>query len=169
MHPIRDEIAVVQQTHSPGHSGGVERSGYLRIIDPATGEVKVERELSLKPWCVAYSPDGKLLAIGTNENRVILMDTHDYAVQLQWVAHDQYIYALDWISDGTRLVTSSGDASLKVWDTRTRITTRKEREAMQRLKLHMATHPTLEQEYPQLRGLERQAARLELLRHANSQ
>ena len=80
-----------------------------------TGAVLVKRELDYKPWCVAYSPDGRALAIGTNTGHVLLFETERHTQQLAWRAHEgvasSYVYSIVWTPDGTRLVTASGDAS----------------------------------------------------------
>jgi WD40 repeat protein len=30
--------------------------------------------------------------------------------------HDAYVHAIDWSPDGTRLISASGDGTVRVWD-----------------------------------------------------
>ena len=84
--------------------------------------------------------------------------------QLDFAAHPSYIDSLAWTPDGTRLITASGDATLRAWDTRTRVASRMEREHWIDLRASIAAREDLEQIYPTLEGEEQAAARAELIR-----
>ncbi|MEQ1895195.1 MAG: hypothetical protein ABL998_21865, partial [Planctomycetota bacterium] len=166
VHPSLPHAAVVQLVGRLG----VARMGRLTVLDTRSGEVLVERELADSPWCAAYSPDGSVLAIGTNLGNVLLYETERYTQQLAWQAHGPagyaYIYSLAWTPDGTRLVTVSGDESVRTWDTRTRVASRLDVERWQALRAEMAAHPDLTAAYEALTGDEREAARAERIRRA---
>lgn len=140
VHPGRSQVAVVQQV---GRS--TKGVGGLKVVDARTGEVMVERELDFAPWCVAYSSDGGTLAIGTLMGNVLLFETERYTQPLEWRVHDQgsspYIHSLAWTPDGTRLITASGDETLKIWDTRTRVASRLDEERWRALRAQMAARP----------------------------
>lgn len=71
-------------------------------------------------FAVDWSPDGRLIAAGGDGGRVRLIDPELGMEVLNFRAHDKYIFSLSWTSDGKRLVTASGDATVKVWDPRPR-------------------------------------------------
>ena len=164
VHPEARRIAVVQQTASGGTR--VEASGELLLLDADSFEPLLRRELSFSPWCVAYSPDGAFLAIGTHEGSVLLFETDLMTQRLEFKAHDSYIFSIAWTPDGTRLVTASGDETIKLWDSRTRPASRIEYDRWTSLRAEMEQRADLEEAYPSLEGEERQAARVELIRRA---
>jgi hypothetical protein len=166
VHPTKPHAAVVQQ-----RVFGTERMGRLSIVDPQSGKVLLERDLTQKPWCAAYSPDGSVLAIGTNLGRVLLFETGDYTRQLDWGAHESagysYVHSLAWTPDGTRLVTASGDETVRIWDTRTRVASRLEHDRWTKLRAAMVGIDGLWQARKGMVGEERDAATAELIRRAN--
>ncbi|MFT4541674.1 MAG: serine/threonine protein kinase/WD40 repeat protein [Planctomycetota bacterium] len=162
MHPTLALVAVVQ------HVGeGAAGMGTVSVIDQKTGEVVVTREFAYQPWCVAFSPDGGTLAIGTHEGRVVLFETELYSEQLAWRAHEKYIYSIAWTPDGTRIVTASGDETLGLWDTRSRAASRLAEERWIALRAQTALREDLSTAIHGMQGEERQAARIELIRMAH--
>ena len=147
-----------------GATDDVQRKDLLVVLDARTGERLFERELDAQPWCVAYSPDGSTLAVGTHQGRLLFFETEHYEQQLDWSAQDKYIYSLAWTPDGTRLVTVGGDAIVRVWDTRPRVVARREDDAWRALRASMAARGDLAEVYGSLEGEERAAARAELMR-----
>ena len=60
---------------------------------------------------IAYSPDGKWLAFGTHENKVIVYETDPsgkYTPKGHLAGNSSYIMALDWTDDSTFIRTNSG-------------------------------------------------------------
>lgn len=147
---------------------GVSRMGRLTVLDTRSGEVLAQRELADSPWCAAYSPDGSVLAIGTNLGNVLFFETERTTQQHAWRAHGPasyaYVYSLAWTPDGTRLLTVSGDETVKIWDTRTRVASRLDYERWQTLRAEMAARDDLAEAYASLAGEEREAARVEQIR-----
>lgn len=162
VHPSLARVAVVEQV------GGAKGVGRLTVVDARTGQALVERELLHQPWCVAYSPDGKTLAVGTQEASVLLFETTGCTQQLEWRAHEGLIHSIAWTPDGTRLVTASGDETVRIHDTRTRAASRLADERWRALRAEMATRDDVEEAFEGLRGEEREAARIERIRRAHA-
>ncbi len=88
----------------------------LRIYDRATAS-----ELQSFPGpthCADWSPDGKLIAAGGTDGRIRLIDTEYWVEILSFKAHDDYVFSIAWTPDGTRLISASGDKTVRVWDPR---------------------------------------------------
>jgi len=66
--------------------------------------------------CMAYSPDGKLLAVGSHDNTIYLLETRSYSCKSKCRGHHSYITGLDFSSDSTVLQSTSGDYELLFWD-----------------------------------------------------
>jgi serine/threonine-protein kinase len=110
--PVKDVLAVA------GNDGAIRlwdlyqraKVGTLRtLLHERTGH----DALAL---CLAFSPDGKLLASGHVDANVHLWDVergHEVPVKLR---HDAVVGALAFSPDGSALATGSVDSSLRLWD-----------------------------------------------------
>lgn len=64
---------------------------------------------------VAFSPDGKLLAIGSEQGTVDLRDGRTGAfIRMLW-AHSGAIHSMQFCADSTRLITASADRTAILW------------------------------------------------------
>ncbi|KZP13363.1 hypothetical protein FIBSPDRAFT_936407 [Athelia psychrophila] len=87
------------------------RSDYLR---PGVS-FRWHRELSTVIRCVAFSPDGQMIAAGTREGSVAAWSVPDGRKRLRLrKVHQESVRAIAFYPDGTRLVTASRDATLLV-------------------------------------------------------
>ncbi len=69
--------------------------------------------------CVAYSPDGRWIATGTLHHDIRILDAATGSLRLTVrtrAGHSESIDAISFSPDCKRLLTGSGDGSLKIWD-----------------------------------------------------
>jgi WD40 repeat protein len=89
--------------------------GALVLWDVATGEIITSVDHTDGVRSVAFSPDGKQLAIGTEDNLVILWDVATQTVIRTLTGHTNSVWTLDFSPDGSLLV-SAGITQVIVWD-----------------------------------------------------
>jgi len=64
---------------------------------------------------LAFSPDGQLLAAGSNQGPIALWDVKNDQLLGELTGHTQGVLALAFAPDGRTLVSSSEDSSLRLW------------------------------------------------------
>ncbi len=117
--PVEDEIAC------GGEDG---RLYFWNTINWAPSDFPASDGL-LPIWCVAYSPDGSMLAAGTdggrgkdsyamvgNDTPLILWDTASKTVRTFALGHKARIISVAWSPDGSLIVTGSADKTVRLWN-----------------------------------------------------
>jgi WD40 repeat protein len=64
---------------------------------------------------VAWSPDGKRLATGSEDNTAKVWDTETGKEVLTLSGHSSYVLSVAWSPDGKRLATGSGDSTVQIY------------------------------------------------------
>jgi len=67
---------------------------------------------------VRFSPDGELFASGGFDGKIFLYKGKEYSLvgEVGSPAHSGGVYAICWSPDGTKLLSASGDRTVKIWD-----------------------------------------------------
>lgn len=94
------------------------------IYDVETGAVvaKLEDESADKEGdlfiyvrSVCFSPDGKYLATGAEDNMIRIWDIQAKEIKIRFTGHEQDIYSLDFSRNGRILASGSGDKTVRLW------------------------------------------------------
>ncbi|KAH3663389.1 hypothetical protein OGAPHI_005379 [Ogataea philodendri] len=67
-------------------------------------------------WFVKYSNTGKYMATASVDKSIVIYDTQTYRLSKHLVGHGNTIIYLSWSQDDTKLITSSFDQTVKIWD-----------------------------------------------------
>ena len=69
-------------------------------------------------YAVAFSPDGRRLAVAGTDRVVNLFETTSWELVTRLEGHHAYIKDVAWSPDGATLATASGDGTVRLWHTR---------------------------------------------------
>jgi WD40 repeat protein len=67
-------------------------------------------------FCVAFSPDGRLLATGGRDGNVRLTDLGTETQIAQFTGHTDGVKAVAWSPDGTRIASAGADGTTRLWE-----------------------------------------------------
>lgn len=88
----------------------------LLIIQRSTGRILRKLNAHYHPvYAVKYSPNGKAIATGAQDNTVKLWSINGLQKK-PVLKHKGYVWDLCYSRDGKRIVTCSADKTVKVWD-----------------------------------------------------
>lgn len=65
--------------------------------------------------CVAFSPDGKTIAVGTQDNLAKALDAATGAVRTTLKGHERPVAGVAWSPDGKTLASGSYDRTVRLW------------------------------------------------------
>ena len=104
--------------HPDGHRiACVTNVGGPQIIDAADGSVLSELPMGVHFAC-AFSQDGKRLALGAQNWSVSIVDWRDEREHWSKLQHAGAVTSVRFAQDDQRLITTSLDGTVRIWDTR---------------------------------------------------
>jgi WD40 repeat protein len=108
-----EDVVILDAGEAAGTIALPSRQGIARSFDAATGALKRELISGVALVRIAASADGGLLALGSADGRVLLLDAATFAVRGQARLHEDEVRGLSFLPDG-RLVSASFDGTVKV-------------------------------------------------------
>lgn len=90
--------------------------GTLGIFDLAGFRLQIQIPLSGKKLrSITLSPDAALLLVSSSDGYIYVLETEYLNELYKFEAHENGVYAMDWLADGT-LMTGGRDAHLRFWN-----------------------------------------------------
>ncbi len=108
-----EDVIIVDDGPGRGSIAVPSRQGIARAFDAKTGSVLHEYIAGIGLVRVALSPDHGILAFGSVDGRVLLLDPGTFVVRGEARIHDDEVHGLAFLPDG-RLLSTSFDGTLKV-------------------------------------------------------
>jgi echinoderm microtubule-associated protein-like 6 len=92
--------------------------GHVKILNHDLS-VEITEVAPTNSWieCIAFSPDSKILAVGSHDGNIYLCDTKTYSVRRICRGHSAFITNIDFSHDGKHLQSTSGAYELLFWNT----------------------------------------------------
>jgi WD40 repeat protein len=91
-------------------------SNGVMIVNAKTGQRIKHLPLPVPVGDVAFSPDGRWLAAGSDDNKIRLWRTSDYELEKTLEGHTGYVNGVTFSPDGRLLVSGSHDKQVGIWD-----------------------------------------------------
>jgi WD40 repeat protein len=118
-HLVGDNVRLKVVVYSPdGLMLAVNNRGQLKLCDARSGDLlaAIGSPSASDIRCGHFSPDGNLLAIGTVDGSVRLIEMSTRSVIATLVGHGDTVPSLDFSPDGRTLATGSWDTTVRLWD-----------------------------------------------------
>ncbi len=93
------------------------RTRKLSLWDTATWQVAAQTQVQgMEVIRMAFSPDGRKLALGGNKGEVAVINVHPLAPVAVLGRHLNHVQAITFSPDGKLIATASDDATVGIWD-----------------------------------------------------
>lgn len=98
----------------------------LKIVDVATGDIEHKEPAPVEGTPLAISPDSRYVAMGSGyvNNEIRLLNTASWEQEPPLTGHGGWVTSLTFSANSERLISSSTDNTIRVWDMNRRVTTR---------------------------------------------
>lgn len=94
------------------------KKGFLRSLNVSTAEWLCDYEVHHEPTILhtVYSPRGEYIAAGTDDFKAYIFRDGISTPRHELRGHTGKVYGLSFTSSGSKLVTSSMDSTIRIWD-----------------------------------------------------
>ena len=107
-HPDKSSIVMLEN--------GWKEPSSIKTVSISSYQVQAELSISEnKPLRAAFSPDGKLLAVGMDDGSIMLLDSVSLEIYKEWDAHSGSINAITFTTNGKQLFSTGLEGTIKVW------------------------------------------------------
>ncbi|EDQ84982.1 uncharacterized protein MONBRDRAFT_34436 [Monosiga brevicollis MX1] len=92
---------------------------YARLWDTETGQCLGRFTNHKTPYCVKFHPDEdkqNLFVVGTQDRKILTWDTNTQEIVQEYDRHLGAVNTVTFVENGKRMVTTSDDKSLRVWE-----------------------------------------------------
>jgi WD40 repeat protein len=98
----------------------------LKIVDVVTGGIVHRQPAPDDGTTLAISPDSRYVAIGSGYeiSEIGVLNTTSWEQEPPLTGHGDWVSSLTFSANGERLISSSADNTIRVWDMNRRVTTR---------------------------------------------
>lgn len=91
-------------------------SGGVTLVEAETGQLLANLSVSSHVGDVAFSPDGQVLAAGSDDHKIRLWKTADDQLLNTLEGHTHYVNGVAFSPDGRLLISGSHDKKVGIWD-----------------------------------------------------
>ena len=91
-------------------------AGGLALFDALSGDLLCECKLDDQVVDLAFAPDDATLAAAGYYRNAYLLDGSTLGTVTRLVGHQDAVHTVTWTADGARLVTTSKDGTLRIWN-----------------------------------------------------
>ncbi|MFC1792017.1 protein kinase [Planctomycetota bacterium] len=125
--PVEGRSAPLDVAFFPdGHRLAIGGADELKIVDVATGRIEHRQPSPDNGTMLAISPDSRYVAIGSGYeiHEIGLLNTDTWEQEPPLTGHSGWVSSLTFSANGQRLISSSEDNTIRIWDMNSRVTTR---------------------------------------------
>jgi WD40 repeat protein len=125
--PVEGRWAPLDVAFFPdGHRLAIGGADELKIVDVATGAIVHRQPAPDAGTTLAISPDSRHVAIGSGYeiSEIGVLNTTSWEQEPPLTGHGDWVTSLTFSANGERLISSSADNTIRVWDMNRRVTTK---------------------------------------------
>ena len=93
-----------------------DQDGNVKLWTPDTGEMIFETQQRGSISSFAFHPENNLLAIGTKDGTIQIMNMVDGTTQTMFPLHENCVISMRWLQGGNQIVSTSVDGTILIWN-----------------------------------------------------